>query len=163
MDALHRLRAIADYQFGGGSGKVLFPEGTEVTHSRSTGRPRHVFLKGRRTAMLRPNDGFLALTPEGARMLVSGNPHFDFKVIVMEGVSGEIAKGKNVFAKHVEKAGPKIRPGDEVVVLHPSGQVLAVGKAILNADEMLAFKTGVAVRVRKGGLNGMTTSLLEEE
>ncbi|MCK5403375.1 pseudouridine synthase, partial [Candidatus Bathyarchaeota archaeon] len=44
----------------------------------------------------------------------------------------------------------KIRPGEEVVVINNKNIVLAVGKALLSGDEMLAFNRGVAVKVRRG-------------
>ena len=38
----------------------------------------------------------------------------------------------------------------EVIVVDEGGCVLAVGRAVLSSSEMLAFKTGVAVKVRHG-------------
>jgi archaeosine-15-forming tRNA-guanine transglycosylase len=55
-----------------------------------------------------------------------------------------------VFAKHVLGADPALRPDEETIVTVPSGEVIAVGKALLTGKEMLGFKRGVAVRVRKG-------------
>jgi uncharacterized protein with predicted RNA binding PUA domain len=39
---------------------------------------------------------------------------------------------------------------DEVIVRDEEEHVVAVGRAFLSAAEMLAFKTGVAVKVRHG-------------
>ena len=44
----------------------------------------------------------------------------------------------------------EIRAKDEVIVRDESGNVLAVGRALLSSAEMTAFKTGVAVKVRHG-------------
>lgn len=152
MEELQRLRGIAEYQFGMGCGEALFPSNISIIHSKGTGRIRHIHLKGRRIATLRPNDGLLTLSIAGAELLLSNVEAPGFVVTVINGVEQDIAQGKSVFAKHVLEASPQIRPGDEVIVLDRRRRVLAVGRALLNGEEMLAFKTGVAVRVRRGRL-----------
>ena len=61
-----------------------------------------------------------------------------------------VKKGLTVFAKHVLEADPNIRPGDEVAVVGGEGEILAVGRAVLSGFEMVEFKAGVAVKVRRG-------------
>ncbi len=68
----------------------------------------------------------------------------------MDDVSEFISQGRNVFAKHVVDAGEAIRHGDEVIILDSHRMVLAVGRALLNREEMLAFGVGVAVKTRRG-------------
>ncbi|MEM3627317.1 MAG: PUA domain-containing protein, partial [Candidatus Bathyarchaeia archaeon] len=67
-------------------------------------------------------------------------------------VSKFIAEGGDVFAAHITKVDDEIRPKDEVIVISEDGRVLAVGRAVLSGREMRAFKTGVAVKVRRGSL-----------
>lgn len=150
IDDLKRIRGIVDYQFGAGCGAALFPEGVTITRSKNTGRIRHVYLHDVLLASLRPMDGLFTLTIAGAERLLAGVDDPGFTVTVEDEVSGFIAQGRNVFAKHVVDAGEAIRPGDEVVVLDSGGRVLAVGRALLNREEMLAFGVGVAVKVRRG-------------
>jgi len=152
MEELRRLRGIADYQFGRGSGEALFPPNITVTYSKSTGKIRHIYLEEKRIATLRPNDGLFTLTITGAELLLSKLENLSFTVTVIEGVERDIEEGKSVFAKHVAEASANIRSGDEVVVLNKEREVLAVGRALLNGEEMLVFKTGVAVKVRRGRL-----------
>jgi len=147
---LRRIRAIADYQFGPGCGAALFPEGVTVARSKNTGRIRHIHLDGVLLATLRPTDGLFTLTIAGAELMVSGVDAPGFTLTVADEAVEFVAQGRNVFAKHVVDAGDGIRPGDEVVVLDPGRRVLAVGRALLNGEEMLAFGVGVAVRVRRG-------------
>ena len=65
-------------------------------------------------------------------------------------VSKYIADGGDVFAVHVVAVDEEVRAKDEVIILDEDQRVLAVGRALLSADEMLAFKIGVAVKVRRG-------------
>ncbi|MFB0558664.1 MAG: PUA domain-containing protein [Candidatus Bathyarchaeia archaeon] len=147
---LRRIRRIADYQFGSGCGDALFPDDISIEHSKNTGKIRHVRLDGVLLASLRPTDGLFALTIAGAEMLASELESLDFTVTVLDEVAEFISQGRNVFAKHVVDAGGKIRPGDEVVILDSKRRVLAVGRALLNREEMLAFDVGVAVKTRRG-------------
>ncbi|MEM0057367.1 MAG: PUA domain-containing protein [Candidatus Bathyarchaeia archaeon] len=149
---LKRIRSIANYQFGRGVGEKLFPENVEIVYSKRTGRIRYVYLNGKRLATLRPMDGFFSLSIEGAKRIVEDRIPAKCIVMVKNEVSKFIAEGGDVFAMHVVKADGEIRPRDEVIVVNEKGEVLAVGKAVLSGDEMIAFKTGVAVKVRRGAL-----------
>jgi len=71
-------------------------------------------------------------------------------VTVSEEAEEAARAGKSIFAKHVIKAGKRIRPSSEVVVLNKRGELLAVGKAVLSAKMMKVFECGVAVKVRAG-------------
>ncbi|MEM2263441.1 MAG: PUA domain-containing protein, partial [Candidatus Bathyarchaeia archaeon] len=111
-----------------------------------------VYLNGKRLATLRPMDGFFSLSIEGAKRIVEDRIPAKCIVMVKNEVSKFIAEGGDVFAMHVVKADGEIRPRDEVIVVNEKGEVLAVGRAVLSGDEMIAFKTGVAVKVRRGAL-----------
>ena len=65
-------------------------------------------------------------------------------------VSKFIAAGGDVFAVHVVKVDAEVGAKDEVIALDEDGHVLAVGRTVLSSDEIKAFKTGVAVKVRHG-------------
>lgn len=145
-----RLRAVADYQFGRGAGAALFPDETRIEYSKNTGKPRHLWAGEELVANYRPNDALFTVTIAGARRLVAALEEFKYSVRIMEDVVEVVEQGKNVFAKHVRDAGESIRPGDEVVVVDECGEVVAVGKSKMNRDDMLSFKTGTAVRVRRG-------------
>ena len=146
---LRRVRAIADYQFGPGAGEALFPDRAEIIRSKRTGRVKHVCLDGSLLATIRAEDGLLSLTIAGAKRL-SAFLGDRYKVVVSEEAVPFVAKGRSAFAKHVVKADPKIKSGDEVLVVAPDGSLLAVGRAVLSGWEMMAFKRGVAVKIRAG-------------
>jgi len=148
--SLARARAIANYQFESNVGSSLFPDDIEIAYSKRTGRLRHLYLGGMIIATLRPKDGFFSLTPAGARRLAEALPPPRFRVVVREDVVKFIAEGRDVFARHVVDADSQLRAGEEALVTSPSWEVVAVGKALLTGKEMLGFKRGVAVKVRKG-------------
>ena len=151
-DALRRVRSVADYQFGKGIGIKLFPEGVEILYSKRTGRIRYVYLGGKRVATLRPLDGLFSLSIAGAKRIVENACRAKCFVTVRDDVAKFIAEGGDVFAVHVVKADDEIRSKEEVIVIDEKGKVLAVGGVVLSSDEMKAFKSGVAVKVRRGCL-----------
>jgi uncharacterized protein with predicted RNA binding PUA domain len=147
---LKRIRAIADYQFGSGVGEALFPEDASFERSRRTGKIRFIWIGETLIAALRPTDGFLTFTIAGAERLVSAMNHMGCTVTIQDDVAEVIVQGRNVMARHVVEAGSDVRPGDEIIVLNLTKEVQAVGRALLTGEEMLAFRTGVAVKTRRG-------------
>ncbi len=147
---LGKVRSIADYQFGKGVGVKLFPDSIEIQLSPRTGRIRYINLDGKRLATLRPTDGLLSLSIKAAKFMVENMPQAKCFVVVQNAVSKYIAAGGDVFAVHVLKVDPEVRAKDEVIVVDEDRRVLAVGRTVLSGVEMLAFKTGVAVKVRHG-------------
>ncbi len=152
-ETLEKIRKIAEYQFGGSTGKTLFPDNVEVSFSKGTGRIRHIRLGHELLATLRPTDGMFSLAIGGAKRLRRAEP-IHYWVTVTKDATRFAACGKSVFAKHVLDADAAIKPQDEVMILDRRGNLLAVGKAVLTGDEMKIFKKGLAVRVRRGVLKG---------
>jgi len=145
-----KLVGIANYQFGKDAGTVLFNKGTRITCSRRTGRIRHIYRGGKLIATLRPKDGYLALAPAGASLILSKIKQPPNLVVVQNDVADFIKAGGDVFAKHVAHADMGLRPAEEVIVTNEQGVLLGVGKAVLSGKDMGFFKRGVAVRIRKG-------------
>lgn len=150
LNDLQKIRSIANYQFGKGVGERLFPKKSRIFLSKRTGRIRHVYLDENRLATLRPTDGLFSLTIIGAKRIIAGLDSPRLWVRVQEEAAPFISRGKSLFAKHVLEADEEIRPREEVLVISEENEVLAVGKAKLSGREMKAFKSGVAVRVRRG-------------
>jgi uncharacterized protein with predicted RNA binding PUA domain len=148
--ALTRIRSTADYQFGKGVGAKLFPENVDIEYSKATGRIRYVYLNGERLATLRPTDGLLSLSITAAQTVAENRGSAKCFVTVQNDVSKFIADGGDAFAAHVVTVDDEVRAKDEVIVVDEDQSVLAVGRALLSAFEMQAFKTGVAVKVRRG-------------
>jgi len=142
------LRTVAAYQFGPGAGPALVPDGVAVTHT-SSGRPRQLHAEDGRLATYVP-DGRFTLGVTGGRRLQAALDRPRYRVTVGDESRPYVADGRNAFAKFVRAVDPAIRPGDEVLVEHDDGDLLAVGRARLAARGMEAFGTGVAVAVREG-------------
>ncbi|AUV81451.1 hypothetical protein C2R22_07100 [Salinigranum rubrum] len=145
-----QLRTVADYQFGRGAGAALFPEAEALRIDRtSSGRPSQVHADAGRVVTYAV-DGRFTLGVEGGRRLLAALDPPAYRVVVGEESEPFVRDGKNAFAKFVRDVDPRIRPGDEVVVVDESDALLAVGRAELSADAMADFGTGMAVKVRSG-------------
>lgn len=149
VDNLRIVRAIADYQFGKGAGNALFPETCKFLLSKN-GKIRQILDQNVRIATLKADSGLLTLSIEGARRLQKAFPFPKLRVVVLNEVSEFIADGKSVFTKHIVLVDEKIRANDEVLVVNEKDELLATGKALLSAFEMLELKKGVAVKTRQG-------------
>jgi uncharacterized protein with predicted RNA binding PUA domain len=147
---LIKIRSIADYQFGKNVGNILFQDEVEIIYSKATGRIRFVNLNGKRLATLRPTDGLFSISLEAALILAKKKDIVSCFVQVKNEVSKFVKSGGDVFAVHIVDANKGIRAQSEVIVLNEDKKVLAVGRALLSSPEMVAFKKGVAVKVRHG-------------
>jgi uncharacterized protein with predicted RNA binding PUA domain len=145
---LRKLRAVADYQFDKGVGRALFPDGIQILRTR--GRVRRVWLGSDILCTIRASDGFIVPNRKGAELIHAALKFPRLRVIVADDAAPFVARGKTVFAKHVAKADQEIRPAEEVLIVDGRDRLLASGKALLNGAEMLAFKAGKAVKIRRG-------------
>ena len=131
------IRAIADYQFGAGTGDALF-EGVQTTSRYPKLQVRDP--DGEQLAAMVPQYGVLAFTLAGARRWVESDAptkHVEIDEFVPHG---------SVLAPGVVDADDEIRTGDEVVVEGPNA--FAVGRAEMFGAEMRESTRGVAVEVR---------------
>ncbi len=148
--SIRTLRTVADYQFGAGAGRALFPLDESFDIRRSTGgRPRQVLADGQRLVSYGTDGRFTLAVAGGSRLQRALSPPA-YRVVVGDESEPFVRDGKNVFAKFVQKVDPAIRPGDEVLVVHTRGDLLAVGRAELSASAMADFDSGMAVKVREG-------------
>lgn len=149
VERLSRVHMIADYQFGKGTGKELFPEGSTFQLSR-TKRVRQVLHSGKRIATARAKDGFFTLSIEGASVihkLLSGKK---LRVVVSDDAAPFVEAGKTAFAKHVIDIDPELRAGEEVLITDKNDRLLATGQLLLSPAEIRDLDSGAAVDVRAG-------------
>ena len=129
------MKAVADYQFGKGSGEILVPEGSTVKGPF----PKHqIFVGKKQLITLIPQYGTLAITIEGAKALV-GQGRYIVKI-------DDFVPRGSLLAPGVIDADPLIRPNDEVIIT--GERAIAVGRANMNGDEMRRSSRGVAVDLR---------------
>lgn len=129
------LKAIADYQFGKGAGEILVPDNSEIKGPF----PRYQsFYEKTQLATLIPQYGTLAVTIEGAEMMIPRNSY-----IVR--IDDFIPRG-SILAPGVLEADPAIREGDEVFVV--GEKAIGVGRARMNGKEMSMSTKGQAVDLR---------------
>lgn len=128
----------------------FIPENLELELSAKTKRVRNIFVGPELWGFIRPMDGIFLLTPSSAKFLLKILEFPKLRVVVQSDVSEYIQKGGNVFAKHVVDCDPTLSPSSEVIVVNEDDTPLAIGRLLLNREEALAFKTGIAVKVRKG-------------
>lgn len=147
-----RLKKVADYQFGQGSGEALFgnnPDKIQIEKSRKTGKIRHVYENNINIVNMRANDGFLILSDLGAKRL---HRHLDYpksRIVVSEDSEPYAIKGKSVFNKFVLDCDEMIRRNDEVLIVNKDDKLLACGKSLLSSYEIKDFTTGQAIKTRK--------------
>ncbi|MEM4447192.1 MAG: PUA domain-containing protein [Nitrososphaerota archaeon] len=158
---LRKLRLIADYQFFPGAGRILFPDDVEVSFSSRTGRFKEVRFGGVLIASFRSDEGTLALGLKGAELLLKSTQRPRLRAVIKREVARAVAEGRSVFAKHVVEADPEIRPWDEVIVVDEDDRLVAVGRAVLNGEEMVAFSRGIAVKTRTGNPSFLKEGRLE--
>lgn len=140
------LRTVANYQFGAGAGEALFA-GDVVVQRTSSGRPQQILADSDRVVSY-GIDGRFTLGVAGGRRLQSALSPPKSRVVVGDESEPFVRDGRNVFAKFVQRVDSAVRPGDEVLVEHFDGGLLAVGRAELSADAMANFDTGMAVKIR---------------
>ncbi len=145
-----RIRAVADLQFGKGASDVLFKGDVILKKSRKTGKIRNVMADGEHILSMRAGDGFFTLKEGGAVRLHGGFPSPRLRVVVDTETTEFNREGKNVFAKFILDADPDLIPGDEVLVVDEADKLVAIGRTIMVRDELLAFNSGVGIKVRQG-------------
>ncbi len=150
--ALRKVKAIADYQFGPDITDILFDsiENIRLERSKNTNKIRYLYYVNDLLLTLRPTNGFFTLSLFSAKKIINSTPTPRLRVVVLNGISEFIKKGRNVFCKHVVEIDTKLRPSDEVIIVNQNDNLLAIGRLKLPVDFIKSFKTGIAINVRKG-------------
>ncbi len=146
---LRRLQRLADYQFGSGGAQCLLAGVTTFRRSPSA-HVRNVLVDGEHVASLRARDGLLSLRLPGAERLRRGLSPPRLRIRLDDEPAGFVRGGKNVMAKFVQEADPRLRPGDDAVVVDSRDQLAGVARCRLSGWEMAQFTRGVAARNTEG-------------
>jgi 7-cyano-7-deazaguanine tRNA-ribosyltransferase len=146
---LRRISAVADMQFGKGASKALLNGNVEIVKSKNTDKIRNVHVDGHHILSMRAEDGLFTLKMGGALLLHSFFKFPKLRVIAKKDAVPFIKEGKSVFAKFVVDRDPNLRPFDECLIVDEKDNLLAVGRTLLNRDEMISFEYGMAVKTRE--------------
>ena len=144
-----RISAVADMQFGKGTGKALTKGKVRFVKSKKTGKIRNIYSDEKHVLSMRASDGMFTLKIQGAIILHKKLKYPKLRVIVEDDAVSFIKDGKSVFAKFVKDSDPDLRPMDECLIVDKKDNILAVGRCILNRIEMLSFNQGMAVKTRE--------------
>jgi 7-cyano-7-deazaguanine tRNA-ribosyltransferase len=146
---IRRISAVTDMQFGRGASKALFNGDITIIKSKRTGKIRNIICDGAHVISMRAEDGLFTLKIDGGLRLHMGLKHPLMRVVVTDDAVPFIKEGKSVFAKFVKDCDPDLRPFDECLIVNENDTLLAVGRTLLNRDEMLTFHQGMAVKTRE--------------
>ncbi len=141
---VQKIKGVAFYQFG--KCQNLFRGEIKIVKSKN-GKIRNVFVNDEHILSVR-NDGFYTLKMNGAKKLHLIFKYPKMRVVVNDDAVPFIKDGKSVFSRFVVECDPEIRPKDEVLIVDKNDVLIGVGRAIMNREEMLSFKKGVAVKNR---------------
>lgn len=143
VDRNNQMRCLLEFQFGREAASLLMDENTyaigkfpywKLFRENPENRKEKVQL-----GMMTPERGMVSLTLDGARILAEAGFH------TVEIMDFEL-KG-NLFAVGVVSADPRIRIGDEAIIVC-NGETRGVGVAMMCGREMTDLKRGIAVKVR---------------
>ena len=150
--ALRKVKAISDYQFGQSITDILFEDESKINFefSKNTGKIKHIFYRNKLLLNLRPTNGFFTLSLFSAEKIIKNIPTPRLRGIVMNEISDFIKIGRNVFCKHITDIDDNLRPSDEIIVVNQEDEILAIGKLMIPVPYVRSFKTGIAIKVRKG-------------
>ncbi len=147
---IQRVKSVADMQFGKGAGEILCKGNVDLIKSKKTGKIRNVNSDGEHVLSMRAHDGMFTLKIDGAKRLHKGFSPPRLRVVVDDDSVEFNKEGKNVFAKFVLECDEELRPMDEALVVDKNDELIAVGRALMNREEMLSFEIGIAVKIREG-------------
>jgi len=150
--SLRKVKAISDFQFSQSITDILFEDDSEIyfKFSKNTGKIKHVFYRNKLLLNLRPTNGFFTLSLFSAEKIIKNIPTPRLRGIVMNEISDFIKIGRNVFCKHIIDIDDNLRPSDEIIVVNQEDEILAIGKLVIPVPYVRSFKTGIAIKVRKG-------------
>ena len=146
---MRRISAVADMQFGRGASQALLNGEITIIKSKRTGKIRNIICDGSHVFSMRAEDGLFTLKKDGGRRLHMALKYPLLRVVVTNDAVPFVKEGKSVFAKFVKDCDPDLRPFDECLIVNENDTLLAVGRILLNRDEMLAFRHGMAVKTRE--------------
>jgi 16S rRNA (cytosine967-C5)-methyltransferase len=104
------------------------------------------------------------IIPEAVGINVSGPaevPMSGRRIIVDKHTAESALQGANVYAPGIVDCGA-VRQGEQVTIVSELEDIIASGTAMMNANEILTFRKGLAVRVERSRFSGPRIRELDE-
>lgn len=143
VDRNNTARGLLEFQFGREIAELLMDENTyaigKFPYWKFVREDPEDRKRKTQIGMMTPERGLVSLTLDGAEILANAG------YATVEMTDFEL-KG-NLFAVGVVDADPRIRIGDEAIIVC-NGQVRGVGVAMMCGREMTDLKRGIAVKIR---------------
>lgn len=143
VDRNNTARGLLEFQFGREIADLLMDENTyaigKFPYWKFVREDPEDRKRKTQIGMMTPERGLVSLTLDGAEILAKAG----YATVEMNDFE---LKG-NLFAVGVVSADPRIRIGDEAVIVC-NGQVRGVGVAMMCGREMTDLKRGIAVKIR---------------
>ncbi len=136
---IRRLQFTADFQYGQGTGSILFSKDIKVKGKY----PRHlqIFRGGEQIASLSSETGYLSILPKIAQEILDKTLNkLEFGV--------DQVLGSNIYAPGCINADTTILPNDEIFIVHEN-KVIATAKALVSGIDMNKMTSGSLAEVRK--------------
>lgn len=134
-----RFQAIADYQYGPGTGKILFPSSIKVKGKYP--RNLNIFYDKKQLATFRTAEGLLSISPEHAQLIVKQS-------LVKLEFGAEKIVGSSIFAPGVIKADNAILPKDEILIIH-ADEVIGTATSLVSGVDINKMSSGSVAKVKK--------------
>ncbi len=143
---------ILKYQFNEDFAQIFLSnyDDMKISFSKKTGKIKHIYLDDTLCASYKSQLGKFTLSLDYGGSILSKLKFPCFRVVVQNDISDFIREGKSVFSKHVINIDYNLNIGDEVFIVDEQDSLLAIGKLFLPSQDIMQFKDGCAVKVRKG-------------
>ena len=137
--SIKRLKAVADFQFGPGTGDILFSSSIKIKGKYP--KDLQIFREKSHIGSLNSRTGYLSLSPKTAYDISSISNN------ILEFGANQV-KGSNIFAPGCISANEQILPNDEIFVVFED-EVVATARAIVSGKDMNKMTSGIVAEVKK--------------
>jgi len=133
------LQATADYQFGEGTGKILFSKDIKIKGRYP--KDQQIFREKKHIATLSSRTGFLSISPDIAQEIIEKSRNkLEF--------GAEYISGSNIYAPGLIAADNTIHPNDEIFIINEN-RVIGTARAFVSGEDMNKMTSGSLAEVKK--------------
>ncbi|MFW9851769.1 MAG: DUF5591 domain-containing protein [Candidatus Thorarchaeota archaeon] len=136
---LKQIRATADFQYGPGTGKLLFSD--TIKFKGKYPRDRQIFSEKKQVASLHKSTGFLSIFPQHAQKII----HHSYNNLKF---MDDYVKGSNIYAPGCAEADNRIHPNDEIFVI-TNDKIIASATAFVSGLDMNKMTSGKLAEIKK--------------